>query len=138
VVEGVGMHACEYMTRGTVVVLGEAGANVGAGMTGGTLYLRKRYLPKLETSYLEPVEWDTEGENELRALLVDYLAETGSTTAREALNDLSDFVKIVPVKVYEKSKQPVGRNDVRENLDGASGSLRVGISVPGNSNQLLH
>ena len=39
VVEGVGDHACEYMTRGTVVVLGAHGRNVGAGMTGGEAFL---------------------------------------------------------------------------------------------------
>ena len=39
VVEGAGDHACEYMTGGTVVVLGEIGRNVGAGMSGGELYV---------------------------------------------------------------------------------------------------
>ena len=39
VVEGVGDHGCEYMTRGTVVVLGPHGRNFGAGMTGGVAYL---------------------------------------------------------------------------------------------------
>jgi glutamate synthase domain-containing protein 3 len=39
VVEGVGDHACEYMTAGTVVVLGEVGLNFGAGMTGGDAYV---------------------------------------------------------------------------------------------------
>ena len=39
VVEGVGDHACEYMTRGTVVVLGPHGRNLGAGMTGGEAFL---------------------------------------------------------------------------------------------------
>ena len=39
VVEGVGDHACEYMTRGTVVVLGAHGRNLGAGMTGGEAFL---------------------------------------------------------------------------------------------------
>ena len=39
VVEGVGDHACEYMTRGTVVVLGQHGRNLGAGMTGGEAFL---------------------------------------------------------------------------------------------------
>jgi len=39
VIEGAGEHACEYMTDGTVVILGETGRNVGAGMTGGQLYL---------------------------------------------------------------------------------------------------
>ena len=39
VVEGIGAHGCEYMTGGTVVVLGPVGANFGAGMTGGRAYL---------------------------------------------------------------------------------------------------
>ncbi len=39
VVEGVGDHGCEYMTGGTVLVLGSVGHNFGAGMTGGTAYL---------------------------------------------------------------------------------------------------
>jgi len=39
VVEGTGDHACEYMTNGVVVVLGETGRNVGAGMTGGELFV---------------------------------------------------------------------------------------------------
>ena len=39
VVEGLGAHGCEYMTGGTVVVLGPIGPNFGAGMTGGRAYL---------------------------------------------------------------------------------------------------
>ena len=39
VVEGVGQHGCEYMTGGTVLVLGKAGRNFGAGMTGGVAYV---------------------------------------------------------------------------------------------------
>jgi glutamate synthase (ferredoxin) len=54
VVEGVGDHGCEYMTGGTVVVLGPTGYNFGAGMTGGVAYildvdqaLEGRYNPQL-------------------------------------------------------------------------------------------
>ena len=39
VVEGIGNHGCEYMTGGTVVVLGEVGRNFGAGMSGGIAYV---------------------------------------------------------------------------------------------------
>ena len=46
VVEGVGDHACEYMTGGTVVVLGEVGRNAGAGMSGGELYVFDAELPR--------------------------------------------------------------------------------------------
>src|SRR5262249_60250750 len=42
VVEGVGDHGCEYMTAGTVVVLGSIGANFAAGMTGGVAYVCDR------------------------------------------------------------------------------------------------
>jgi glutamate synthase domain-containing protein 3 len=41
VVEGIGAHGCEYMTGGTVVVLGPIGPNFGAGMTGGRAYLHR-------------------------------------------------------------------------------------------------
>ena len=54
VVEGVGDHACEYMTGGVVVVLGPTGVNFGAGMTGGMAFvydpdnlLPERYNPEL-------------------------------------------------------------------------------------------
>ena len=53
-VEGVGDHGCEYMTAGVVIVLGSAGRNFGAGMTGGTAYVLdeeesfvNRYNPQL-------------------------------------------------------------------------------------------
>jgi glutamate synthase domain-containing protein 3 len=39
IVEGPGDHACEYMTGGVVVILGDVGRNLAAGMSGGTLYL---------------------------------------------------------------------------------------------------
>jgi glutamate synthase domain-containing protein 3 len=39
VVEGTGLHACEYMTNGIVVILGNTSHNVGAGMTGGQLFI---------------------------------------------------------------------------------------------------
>src|SRR4029450_11976624 len=58
VVEGVGDHACEYMTRGTVVVLGRHGRNLGAGMTGGEAFLLDAAEPPLndELVVLEPLE----------------------------------------------------------------------------------
>ena len=44
VVEGVGQHGCEYMTAGVVVILGPAGINLGAGMTGGVAYMMRDSL----------------------------------------------------------------------------------------------
>jgi len=44
VVEGVGHHACEYMTAGVVIILGPTGMNLGSGMTGGLVYVLKDFL----------------------------------------------------------------------------------------------
>jgi glutamate synthase domain-containing protein 3 len=44
VVEGVGHHACEYMTAGVVIILGPTGLNLGSGMTGGLIYVLKDLL----------------------------------------------------------------------------------------------
>ena len=52
IVEGVGLHACEYMTGGTVVILGKTGPNIGAGMTGGCIYLRKDQVGHLNAEYV--------------------------------------------------------------------------------------
>jgi glutamate synthase domain-containing protein 2/glutamate synthase domain-containing protein 1/glutamate synthase domain-containing protein 3 len=100
VVESVGMHACEYMTRGTVVILGECGSNVGAGMTGGELFFRKEFRENLNSEYIVAVPCDEADEIKLRALLTDYLEETGSKTARECLNRgrewRAEFYKALP------------------------------------------
>ena len=58
VVEGIGAHGCEYMTGGTVVILGPVGANFGAGMTGGRAYLYDpsgRHLAALDTASVRGV-----------------------------------------------------------------------------------
>ncbi|MEQ8280602.1 MAG: glutamate synthase large subunit [Deltaproteobacteria bacterium] len=85
VVEGTGLHACEYMTNGVVVILGDVKPNVGAGMTGGTLYLRRHQIPQVNEAYLacHTIEDDAE----LRALLEDYAKATGSETAERAMTE---------------------------------------------------
>ena len=86
VVEGVGDHACEYMTNGTVVVLGEFGRNLGAGMSGGDAYV---YDPAGELPLrlnddlvvLERVAVD----DDLRRLVERHLRYTGSELAAALL-----------------------------------------------------
>ena len=101
VVEGVGDHGCEYMTGGTVAVLGPIGRNFAAGMSGGLAYL---YDPdgmaarRVNTDLvaLEPV---TDG-SELRELIERHLALTGSTVAERLLENwgesLASFVLVMP------------------------------------------
>jgi glutamate synthase (NADPH/NADH) large chain len=94
VVEGTGDHPCEYMTGGTVVILGETGINFGAGMTGGKAFVydtKGGFYEKINPELVEPLridtdEWDTEM-FELKALIKDYLAKTGSKRAKHILEN---------------------------------------------------
>jgi glutamate synthase (NADPH) large chain len=117
VVEGVGDHGCEYMTGGTVVVLGETGANFAAGMSGGIAYVLDesglfekrcnpamvslgRVLPEAEQPKGEPRHLNSADEPLLRSLLEQHFRMTGSTVAKRALDDwktaMPKFVKVFP------------------------------------------
>jgi glutamate synthase domain-containing protein 2/glutamate synthase domain-containing protein 1/glutamate synthase domain-containing protein 3 len=78
VVEGAGLHLCEYMTRGVVVVLGEVSHNVGAGMTGGTIYVLDEYTDRLNREFVSPIRLGEDDERDLKRLLAAYGTATGS------------------------------------------------------------
>ena len=90
VVEGVGDHACEYMTGGTVVVLGPTGANIGAGMSGGRCFLLDtdgEMLARVNRQLVE-AERPTQGElTEVAELLREHVAVTGSVVGKRLLDD---------------------------------------------------
>ena len=105
VVEGVGDHGCEYMTRGRVVVLGPTGRNFSAGMSGGEAYVldehgKFRDLCNTEMVYLEDLE-DSADIAAVRRLIEDHLAYTGSANAQRVLDNwdemLPRFVKVMPI-----------------------------------------
>ncbi len=105
VVEGVGDHGCEYMTGGRVVILGRAGRNFAAGMSGGVAYVWNprgdfKDLCNTEMVELEPLQQGPD-ETEARNLIEQHLSFTGSTVAQAILNDWQDsmgqFVKVIPV-----------------------------------------
>jgi len=120
VVEGTGDHGCEYMTKGTVVVLGQTGRNFAAGMSGGIAYVYDPdgdFARRCNTSMvaLEQVATTQEqqekvdeaiwhlGETDefvLRDLIEKHFRHTGSFRAREILHDWSNkrprFVKVFP------------------------------------------
>jgi glutamate synthase (NADPH/NADH) large chain len=103
VVEGVGDHACEYMTGGRVAILGPTGRNVAAGMSGGVAYLLDLDESKVnrEMVELEPL---AEGDVEtLRQMLADHLHETDSPVAAGLLDgaDWGRFSKVMP-RDYKK------------------------------------
>jgi glutamate synthase domain-containing protein 3 len=90
VVEGTGDHACEYMTGGTVVVLGPVGHNLGAGMTGGEAFV---YDPegtlgnRLNPQLVEARRPHSAQAAELHFLIERHREETGSPLAGALLAD---------------------------------------------------
>jgi glutamate synthase (NADPH/NADH) large chain len=104
VVEGVGDHGCEYMTGGTVVVLGQTGRNFGAGMSGGTAYVLDLDPARVNTTALASGDLllqrpDEEDEQILAALLRSHRDETESHAAVELLEEArlaERFTKVLP------------------------------------------
>ncbi|XP_051142950.1 glutamate synthase 1 [NADH], chloroplastic-like isoform X2 [Andrographis paniculata] len=104
VVEGVGDHGCEYMTGGTVVVLGKTGRNFAAGMSGGIAFvldINSTFGSRcnLELVDLYPVE-EEEDILTLRMMIQQHQRHTGSQLAREVLAEfdslLPKFIKVFP------------------------------------------
>ena len=124
VVEGLGNHGCEYMTGGTVVVLGETGQNFAAGMSGGVAYVydtnnlfkdycnhsmvtlekvKKENLQSNETKHL-----NTSDEVLLKNLVINHHAYTKSPIAKKIIDDwdtqINFFVKVFPIE-YKRALQ---------------------------------
>ncbi len=119
VIEGVGDHACEYMTGGRIVVLGPTGRNFAAGMSGGVAYVHApdkdafRLNCNLGMVELEEVV-DEEDILELKELIEKHQNATGSEAAATVLDRwdeaLSEFIKVMPtdykrVLMERKSKE---------------------------------
>ena len=105
VVEGVGDHGCEYMTGGTVVVLGKTGRNFAAGMSGGTAYVldeEGNFSSKCnkEMVGLEKIA-DNEEANKIKSMIQKHYEYTNSDVAKRVLDNRSNlvdkFVKVMPI-----------------------------------------
>jgi len=112
VIEGVGDHACEYMTGGRAVILGPTGRNFAAGMSGGIAYVYDpgdEFLARcnLQMVELEKLE-DTMDIAELKELIELHHRFTGSTVAERILKDwgasLAKFHKVMPID-YKRALQ---------------------------------
>ncbi len=105
VVEGVGDHGCEYMTAGTVVILGATGKNFAAGMSGGIAYVFdetgefSKILCNKEGVDLDPI-FETADIQSLRSLITKHVDYTGSPRGKWILENFSEmlpkFVKVFP------------------------------------------
>jgi glutamate synthase (NADPH) large chain len=149
VVEGVGDHGCEYMTGGTVVVLGATGRNFAAGMSGGVAYIYDEdglFHTRANTSMvsLDKVLTDAEqrasvdesiwhrgqtDEAQLKAMLADHLRYTGSRRARELLDSWdtarSKFVKVFP----HEYKRALGELHAAKVAASATSKAKVGTAA---------
>ncbi len=103
VVEGVGDHACEYMTGGRVVVLGPTGRNFAAGMSGGIAYVYdvdRCFASRCNTELVDLEGLSDADEDEVRALISEHAQRTGSMVARNVLASWvrarERFVKVMP------------------------------------------
>ena len=115
VIEGCDSNGCEYMTGGTVVILGVVGDNFAAGMTGGMAFvydpdqeLEKRVNP--ETVIWQPVETEY-WKKFLEQLIVEHSKETNSTFSKKILdnfkNEIKNFVQVCPKEMIEKLENPI-------------------------------
>ncbi|MGW6005327.1 glutamate synthase large subunit [Oerskovia enterophila] len=107
VVEGVGDHGLEYMTGGSVLILGPTGRNLGAGMSGGTAYVLDLRPAAMNTAAVATGELLLDPLDDADAALVEglvrtHLEETGSTVAAELLEDFdaarARFTRILPAE----------------------------------------
>ncbi|HXL85685.1 MAG TPA: hypothetical protein VN927_00650, partial [Gemmatimonadaceae bacterium] len=115
VVEGVGDHGCEYMTGGTVVVLGRTGRNFAAGMSGGMAFVLDEFgelQKQCNTAMVKLSPLSDLGDRELLRHLVEQHARfTGSARAKRELGrwDIAQrhFVAVVPLE-YKRPAAVIG------------------------------
>lgn len=115
VIEGAGDHCCEYMTGGLVVVLGEVGRNVGAGMTGGLGYFldENNTFPSKVNPEIVKIQRVTSpaGEKQLQEMITKHVEKTGSPKGKAILQDweqyLGQFWQVVPPSEADRPEASV-------------------------------
>ena len=107
VVEGVGDHGCEYMTGGTVVILGQTGRNFAAGMSGGRAFVLDLNPAQVNAELVDIIAVPEDQKEILKSMISAFHVETGSLIAQElianwqsALNRISlvmprDFARVI-------------------------------------------
>jgi glutamate synthase (NADPH/NADH) large chain len=100
VVEGTGDHGCEYMTGGTVVVLGKTGRNFAAGMSGGVAYLLDLDPKLVNTEMVDLQPLTDEDKRKLNEIISKFHAETSSKVAAGLLKNwdhsTTRFTRVMP------------------------------------------
>jgi len=118
VVEGVGDHACEYMTGGLAVILGPTGRNFAAGMSGGVAYVLDLDPTQVNAELVEFNSLDAVDSEVLRELVVSHVENTGSNRGEELLATWSAavtrFTKVIPreyKRILEIEREAIARGE---------------------------
>jgi glutamate synthase domain-containing protein 3 len=153
VVEGTGDHGCEYMTGGTVVVLGETGRNFAAGMSGGLAYvydsdgvfakrcntamvaLDKVLSAQEQEDTIDPAIWHRGEADEvlLKRLIEEHHRWTGSLRARQLLDNWAEsrvrFVKVFPHEYKRALAELQAKREASSEITKARVSAKKAASV---------
>ena len=115
VIEGCDSNGCEYMTGGSVVVLGSVGDNFAAGMTGGMAFIYDKTKEFEKKVNPESVIWqnvETEYWIEyLKKLILEHSRETESKLSKKIIDNFEDelkhFVQVCPKEMIDKIENPI-------------------------------
>lgn len=158
VVEGIGEHGCEYMTNGTVIILGKIGRNFAAGMSGGVAYIYApqgieevqavlasgNYLvttvtPAHEHNLSVPLHLGKHDEAILQELISEHAKRTNSQIAQKILADfnssLSNFVKVMPHEYLNALKAKQAQADAKAKAAAVCASKECGCNKASQSSK---
>jgi len=132
VIEGVGDHACEYMTGGRAVILGDTGRNFGAGMSGGVAYVldaNDDFASKCNQEMVDLARLQHQEEiTVLKGLIEEHREYTGSAVADRLLQDwdnaVQTFVKVMPTD-YRRVLRETG--DLSLGVPGPDAAQPLGL-----------
>jgi glutamate synthase domain-containing protein 2/glutamate synthase domain-containing protein 1/glutamate synthase domain-containing protein 3 len=139
VVEAVGDHGCEYMTGGRVIVLGPAGRNFGAGMSGGVAYVLDLNGDFAASANAEMVDLNPLTEPEeiaaVRAMIERHLKYTNSARAKQVLDDWDNMVKRF-VQVMPRDYKRMLACIARAHEQGLTGDEAIMVAFEENARDL--
>ena len=115
VIEGCDSNGCEYMTGGTVVILGNVGDNFAAGMTGGMAFIYDKSKEFDKKVNPESVIWqsvETEyWKNVLKKLVLEHSKETNSSLSKNLIanfdDEINNFIQVCPKEMINKLENPI-------------------------------
>ncbi len=120
VVEGIGDHGCEYMTGGTVIVLGSIGRNFAAGMSGGRAFVLDLVSAQVNTDMVDILAVPDDQRDLLKSLIMEFADNTDSIIASKLLSDWDVSIKRISL---------VMPRDYARVLDAMARATREGLPV---------